>query len=93
MIAEHADVVAHHVHEFAFHIAFEEFEIERALHSVAGIHQQHVFVGFAHAVDYGFALQRAAAAPFVGVYLRVGVVGAENGDFLGAGHAGAQCQY
>ena len=82
VVAEHAYVVSHHVHEFVLHVALEIREVEGTLHGVACVDQQHVAVGASHRVDDGLALERSAHATFVGVYLRVNVVGAEQGDFL-----------
>ena len=97
VVAERDGVVAHCIHQFQFHIPFEEVEIGGALGEVAGIEQQHVGVLFAGFADEGLAAEESAHIGVgligKGFYLAVGVVGMEDDQlaFLGLERDGTGC--
>ena len=82
MVAENADVVVHHVEQRILHIPLEILEIERSLHHVACIDENHVFLCFSHRVYNGLARQHTARTGDIGIDVGMGVVGGENNEIF-----------
>ena len=78
MVAENAEVDTHVVEHFLLGHTPVEIEVERALHSIAGIDEKNIRLGPANAVDYRHAAHCTAVVVTVGIDLRVGVVGVQN---------------
>ena len=83
MVSDGRRVVAHTVHHFIFHLAFEQREIHLSLHVVAGIEQHNVGFCPADAVDRRFHAHHSSRfRQLFGTHVAVHIVCVENHKVL-----------
>ena len=92
MVSDGRRVVAHAVHHFIFHLAFEQREIHLSLHVVAGIEQHNVGFCPADAVDRRFhAYHSSRFRQLLWTHVAVHIVCVENHKVLRHCSRGKDC--